>query len=159
MTLAWTLERCAAAIIQHGARLIVIDPWNEMDHVRPQDMSLTEYTGFAIKQFRKLAHKYQVHVIVAAHPAKQRKNEDGRLSIPSLYDISDSAHWYNKADCGIVIHRLDETKTIIRVAKSRYHDVIGKPGDMEASFSIDDGRYVIVESDVWRAPVRRPHAD
>lgn len=25
---------------------------------------------------------------------------------PNLYDISGSAHWHNKADVGIVVHRL-----------------------------------------------------
>ena len=105
VTLEWTLERCSAAVVQHGARIVVVDPWNELDHQRPHDMSLTEYTGFAIKQFRKFARKHEVHVIVAAHPVKQRKGEDGTMQMPSLYDISDSAHWYNKADVGIIVHR------------------------------------------------------
>lgn len=144
VTLAWTLERCAASIIQHGARLVVVDPWNEMDHIRPSDMSLTEYTGFAIKQFRKLARKYQVHLIVCAHPAKQRKGEDGKFQIPTLYDISDSAHWYNKPDVGIIVHREDQTKTIIRVAKSRYHDEIGVPGDINVIFNRGTNRYSLL---------------
>jgi len=150
VTLAWTLERCAAAILQYGARIVVIDPWNEMDHIRPGDMSLTEYTGFAIKQFRKLASKYHVHVIVCAHPVKQRKLDDGSFQIPTLYDISDSAHWYNKADIGIVVHRKSKTDTIIRVAKSRYHDEIGEPGDLLASFNRETGRYTVIEEDAWR---------
>ena len=147
VTLAWTLERAAASILQHNCRIVVIDPWNEMDHIRPPDMSLTEYTGFAIKQFRKLAHKYQVHVIVAAHPAKIRRDENGKTPIPTLYDISDSAHWFNKADVGIVVHRKEESRTILRIAKSRYHDSIGRPGDLLASFNPDAGRYVIIEDE------------
>ncbi len=146
VTLAWTLEKCAAAILRYGAKLVVIDPWNEMDHERPAGMSLTEYTGFAIKQFKKLAKKYQVHVIVAAHPTKQQKEADGKFKIPTLYDISDSAHWYNRCDVGLVVHRKDQHATIIRVAKSRYHDQIGKPGDIEVSFDIYSNRYKLIES-------------
>lgn len=142
VTLEWVLERSAASVIQHGARLVVIDPWNEMDHDRPSDMSLTEYTGFAIKQFRKLARKHNVHVVVAAHPTKQRKSEDGKLLMPSLYDISDSAHWFNKADIGIVVHRLDGDRTVLRVAKTRYHDQIGVPGEIIARFVVSEGRYM-----------------
>lgn len=146
--LNWVLERCQAAIVQHGAQIVVIDPWNEMDHIRPPDMSLTEYTGFAIKQFRKLAAKYHVHVIVAAHPTKLRPEKVGQpLPIPNLYDISDSAHWHNKADVGIVIHRCDESKTIIRVAKSRYHQEIGVPGDIEGTYLKDQARYEITSLD------------
>lgn len=143
VTLEWTLDKCAAAILRHGVKMVVIDPWNEMDHIRPADMSLTEYTGFAIKQFRKLAHKYQVHVVVAAHPTKQQKDKDGTFAVPTLYDISDSAHWYNKADVGIVVHKTGDRQSLIRVAKSRYHDQIGVPGDMDAIFSPEAMRYTI----------------
>lgn len=140
VTLAWVLEKAAAAIIRRNVRLVVIDPWNEMDHDRPNDMTLTEYTGFAIKQFRKLARKYQVHVIVAAHPAKM-KREGGSFPIPSLYDISDSSHWYNKSDVGIIVHRSGEDETMIRVQKSRYFDEIGEPGDYIATFDRSSNRY------------------
>lgn len=140
--LTWVLERAQAGILQYGAKLVVIDPWNDMDHIRPPDMSLTEYTGYAIKQFRKLAKKYEVHVIVVAHPTKLRPAKPGdALQPPTLYDISDSAHWANKADVGIVIHKMDVTTTLIRVQKVRYHDVIGKPGDIEAKWNRETGRY------------------
>lgn len=150
VTLDWTLDCVAASVIRHKAKLVVIDPWNEMDHIRPRDMSLTEYTGYAIKAFRRLARVHKVHVIVCAHPAKQRKNEDGSYTIPTLYDISDSAHWYNKADCGIIVHRKDDATTIIRVAKSRYHDEIGTPGDVEAHLNREIGRYEIIEPEMRR---------
>lgn len=145
VTLEWTLDKMATAIIRDDARLVVIDPWNEMDHVKPADMSLTEYTGFAIKQFRKLARKYRVHVIVVAHPTKQRKLDDGTFAVPTLYDISDSAHWYNKCDAGLIVHRMNESRTLIRVAKTRHHDEIGTPGDVNAMFLRHMARYEIIE--------------
>jgi twinkle protein len=101
---------------------VVIDPWNEMDHTRPPDMTLTEYVGYAIKQFRKLAKKYKVYLIVVAHPSKMLRGQGGKYPVPGLYDISDSAHWSNKADIGIVVHREDliaSKETKIRVVKSR----------------------------------------
>lgn len=143
VTLEWLLERMGAAVVQNGVKLISVDPWNEMDHVRPPDMSLTEYTGYAIKKFKGFAKAHNVHVIVAAHPAKLRKNDAGVYSVPTLYDISDSAHWYNKADAGIVVHR-DDSGTLIRVAKSRYHDQIGTPGDVRAVYYRDQCRYDII---------------
>lgn len=89
-TLDWVLERCQVAVIRFGAKVIVIDPWNEMDHLRPPDMTITEYVGFAIKQFKAFAKQYQVHLIIAAHPAKMMRDKGtGEIPIPSLYDISD----------------------------------------------------------------------
>lgn len=145
VTLEWVLERCAAAVVRHGVNCIIIDPWNEMDHIRPKDMSLTEYVGFAIKEFKAFARKYKIHLIVAAHPAKMKVSEKGAFSIPTLYEISDSAHWYNKADVGIVVWRGEVSGapgTIVRIAKSKYHDQIGTPGDVQMLFSIEDNHYV-----------------
>jgi twinkle protein len=109
VNLEWVLDRARASVVQHGANMVVIDPWNEMDHSRPRDMSLTEYTGCAIKEFKRLARSMNIHLIVAAHPAKQQRREDGTFQIPSLYDVSDSAHWYNKPEVGIVVHREPRT--------------------------------------------------
>lgn len=148
VTLKWTLERCSAAIVRHGARIVVIDPWNEMDHDRPPDMSLTEYTGFAIKQFRKLARKHLVHVIVAAHPVKLKKLDSGDFSIPTLYDISDSSHWYNKSEVGLIVHR-SQSGTVIRIAKSKDHNEIGTPGDVQVEFNRYTGRYCVMEPDMF----------
>ena len=146
-SLPWFMERSAAAMVQYGARLVVCDPWNELDHVRPPDMSLTEYTGFAIKQFRKQASKYQAHHMVVAHPTKlgrSSKAADGtsELPCPTLYDISDSAHWYNKTDAGIVVHRETLSSTLIHVQKTRY-EAIGKPGKLRATFLTGSRRYEI----------------
>jgi twinkle protein len=147
VTLDWTLEKCSAAIIRHNSKIVVIDPWNEMDHVRPPDMSLTEYTGFAIKEFRRLAKKHHVHVIVAAHPVKQKKLDNGEFAMPTLYDISDSAHWYNKCEVGMIVHRTSRDGTTIRVAKSRDHLEIGEPGDVPVMFNRETGRYEITDTD------------
>ena len=147
VTLEWTLERAATAVIRHGAKMVIIDPWNEMDHARPQGMSLTEYTGFAIKQFKKFAKKYGVHVLVVAHPAKMHREKDGEYPVPTLYDISDSAHWYNKVDAGIVVYR-GEDGDFVRIAKSKYHGEIGKPGTVDVKFSLETGRYIVVDNQV-----------
>lgn len=114
----------------------MIDPWNELDHVfDSREISLTQYVGGAIKELRRFARRFLVHVMVIAHPAKLRKDKDGKYPIPTAYDISDSAHWYNKPDQILIVHRTDENKTLIRVAKSRYHNVLGKPGDVELEFN------------------------
>ena len=144
VTLDWLLGVLKQAVLRKEAQIVAIDPWNEMDHTRPSDMTLTEYTGFAIKQFKKFARRYRVHLIVAAHPAKMRRDADGRYPTPSLYDISDSAHWANKPDVGIIVNRRDLSvnQTVIKVAKARYH-AIGIPGEVQGAFNVDQARYTI----------------
>lgn len=141
VTLEWVLEKAAAAVVRHGCNVVIIDPWNEMDHLRNPGETVTEYTGRAIKRFKKFAQKFNIHLVIIAHPAKMKRKDNGTYPAPSLYDIADSAHWYNKPDIGIVIHRENETETIVRIAKSRYHDIIGKPGDVPVSYNQHKNRY------------------
>ena len=129
LDISWFLERAAAAVKRHNASVIVLDPWNELEHESGKK-SLTEYTGSAIRRLKAFAKMMNVHMMVVAHPTKQFRDKDGKLPRPSLYSISDSAHWANKADIGLVVHRPDEQTNLTEVvcAKSRYHDIIGKPG-------------------------------
>lgn len=141
VTLDWMLDRMEAAVIQFGVQVIVIDPWNEMDHARARDETMTEYVGRAIKTFKRFARKFQVHMIVVAHPTKSLKDGDGKYKMPTLYDISDSANWYNKCDLGLIVHRENADDTIIKVQKSRYHEEIGRPGEVRMHYGRDDRRF------------------
>jgi twinkle protein len=132
VTLEWLVERLSSAVVRHGVGLLIIDPWNEIEHDRPPHLTQTEYTGLALRALKRFARKHQVHLIIVAHPAKlQRDRQSGEYPFPSLYDIADSAHWYNRPDVGIVVWRgKDAERTVVRIAKARYHDEIGVPGDV-----------------------------
>lgn len=140
--MTWLKDRMIAAVTRFNAKLIVIDPWNELDHLYDsRAISLTQYVGRSIKELKRFAQKYLVHILVIAHPAKLQKLKDGTYPIPTAYDISDSSHWYNKPEQIVVVHRLDAEKSLIRVAKSRYHQILGKPGDVELNFNMHNYQY------------------
>jgi len=144
--LDWLLEMMAAAVRRFDAQICVIDPWNELEHVRPREMTQTEYTGFAIRALKRFARTHRVHLIVVAHPAKLMRNREGKYPRPSLYDIADSAHWANKPDIGLLIWREGPQPglpTSIAIAKSRYHTEIGRPGAIEGVWNECTGRYTI----------------
>lgn len=105
----WTLEnifKIAKALVRrHGIKGIVIDPWNEIEHTRPSHLNESEYIGLSLKKVRQFARRMDVHVWLVAHPAKLYRNKEGQYPIPSLYDISGSANFYNKVDNGIVVWR------------------------------------------------------
>lgn len=140
-SLAWVLQKAQVAVVQHGCNIIVIDPWNELEHVRDRHLSLTEYVSSALKEVRRFARAFGVHVMIVAHPTKSVKGEGGAYRRPTLYDISDSAAWYNKADLGVIVHRPNPDETEIVVEKSRYHQTIGVPGKVVARFVKDEQRY------------------
>ena len=133
-TLEWILERLSTAVVRHGVKICIIDPWNELAHERPGDMSMTDYIGYALRILKRFARKHSVLVIIVAHPMKMRRAENGRFPMPCLYDIADSAHWKNRCDVGVIVHRETDEITLVRVEKVRYHDAIGRPGDVYVKY-------------------------
>jgi twinkle protein len=117
------LEIARISVMRDGARLIVLDPWNELEHKRRRDETLTEYVGRAIRAVKRFARVHKVAVWIVAHPTKPAK---GVNQMPSLYDVSDSAAWANKADYGLVYHRPDKTVNEAQLAVVKVR--MGLPG-------------------------------
>jgi twinkle protein len=141
VTLEWLLEKAEAAAVQDGCDVLVIDPWNEMDHDRDRHLSLTEYVNRSIKTCRRFARAFKIHLMIVAHPTKAVKGEGGAYRCPTMYDISDSSAWYNKADLGMIVHRPNPDETQVVVEKSRYHEILGVPGQVFMHFSRDTRRF------------------
>lgn len=131
-----TLARLA--VIRDGARIVVLDPWNEIEHKRQRDETETDYIGRAIRALKRFAKRYNVALWVVAHPTKPMKLKDGTVPVPSLYDISGSANWSNKADYGLIYHRPDKTANegTLAVVKVR----MGFPGECGAVDVMRDER-------------------
>lgn len=134
----WLLERAAAAVIRHGARVLLIDPWNEIEHSRRNNETITEYTNRAVMALKNFARRFDVLVIIVAHPTKSGAAKDPQDM--TLYDISDSAAFQNKADFGVVVSRLGdvavENVTGISVRKVRYQPETGRLGSVDMSFDL-----------------------
>lgn len=142
--LDWLLDRMATAVIRHGMKVCIIDPWNEIDHKRQRDESITEYTGRAIRKLKVFAKRYDCLVIVVAHPDKGARHRDaGDIG---LQDISDSAHWANKADIGVTIGRIGEegisSSTGVYIKKIRYQPEAGKLGEFVLQYSSEARMFV-----------------
>lgn len=140
---------------QEGPCGLVIDPWNELEHWRPTNLSETEYVSQTLSSVRNWARSSNTHVWIVAHPQKMRR-EDGKLPIPRPDMISGSQHWWNKADAAITVWRdmedLDKQEIEVHVQKIRFKN-IGRPGLIELRYDRVTGRYsepIIGWSDVLR---------
>lgn len=142
MNISNILNVMHAAISRHGVKGIVLDPWNELEYRRPIGKTETEFVSEALGQIRRFARLNDVHVWIVAHPTKMRKNEDGTYPVPTLYDCSGSANFYNKADNGISIYRRNgkNYETEVWIQKIRFKEV-GKIGSVGLHFSSDCGIY------------------
>lgn len=142
-SLDWILECAAAAVMRYGVRGIVLDPWNEIEHHRPDNKTETEYIGDALGKIRRFARNHGVWFVVVAHPTKLRRDNNNKIPVPTLYDISSSAHWNNKADVGITVHRVFDSsppQTEIWVRKVR-RKWVGRLGTAVLKYDVATGRY------------------
>eukprot|EP00210_Caulerpa_lentillifera_P007947 g7586.t1 len=117
-TMDWILDTAKTAVMRYGIRGLVIDPYNELDHGRKTGTTETEFVSIMLSKIKNFARKYDVHVWLVAHP---RQLHDWRGEPPNLYDISGSAHFVNKADAGIVVHR-NWQKASQRSSSEEYSD-------------------------------------
>jgi twinkle protein len=75
------------------------------------------------------------------------ESEGGRFAVPTLYDISGSAQFYNKCDYGFTVYRekdFEEKKLSnnieIHWQKIKYKN-LGQTGKSELVYNYDNGRF------------------
>lgn len=126
------LDLARAAVLRYGIRGLVIDPYNFIDR---GDSNETDWVSDALTKLKVMAMAYDLHIWFVAHPTKMRRKEDGTFPVPTGYDIAGSAHFFNKADMGITIHRPDPTnyKTEFHCWKVRFN-FSGKIGKTNLSY-------------------------
>jgi twinkle protein len=121
---------------------IILDPWNTLDHERG-GLSETDYVSHVLTRVIRLARSANAHIWLVVHPAKIMRNRDGTRPVPTPYDLSGSAHWYNKADNIVTVHRdqTDDSPTVeIHVQKVRFKHV-GHTGLVTLHYDRVTGRY------------------
>lgn len=131
---------------------ISIDPWNEMEHKRPQQFNETEYVSYALSRFRRYVRDYYKHIFLVAHPTKLRKiekknadfEESSKPQYPVVtpYDISGSAHFFNKCDNALSVWRdkyAHDTLMRVYIQKIRFREC-GSIGEAELRFDWHSGR-------------------
>jgi len=112
---------------------LIIDPWNSLSPspaAKARNQSETREIGEALLRLRRFARRYNMFLYILAHPHKMLKPHGAtKYDVPTLYNISDSAHWYNMADNGLCIYRedmeKDEIAVYIQKIKYKAHGKIG----------------------------------
>lgn len=157
-TIDAVLDNAERAVVEFGATGVLIDPFNTLEHSRPRGIDQSEYIGLCLMRFRKFARSKRVHLWLIAHPAKPEKrrrlNENGKpmireghevwdYPVPTLYDISGSANFYNMADNGISVwrDRYGESNCVqVHVLKVKFREN-GTPGVAELIYERQSRRF------------------
>lgn len=141
LSIEYIIELAKIAVMRDGIRLLVLDPWNEIEHKRDPGETETEYASRAIRMLKRFAKNYDCAVWLVAHPRKP--SSDGNPKPPSLYDLAGSAHFANKADYGVVVHRDDLAGSTISVTVCKVRmGLPGKVGRVSLDFDAKTSSYL-----------------
>lgn len=85
-TLDSIIERLKVAVLRHGIRGAVIDPYNYIS--KSKDASETDWISDMLSRVKAFAMAHDIHIWFVAHPTKMQRNADGDVPPPLGYDIS-----------------------------------------------------------------------
>lgn len=134
------MKEAEKQIIEKQIDILVIDPFNKLEANKDYNINMTDYISKFLDKLLRLTKKYNIITLLVAHPKKMPT-----LEVPTAYDISDSAHFFNKSDYCISVHG-DKNKytTEIKVDKVKYKhlggcgSIILNYDDTSGNFFIDD---------------------
>jgi twinkle protein len=138
-------------VLKYGIKGLVLNPWNWIDNVSGEEG--TDYVSWAYSKIVRFARKRGVHVFVIAHTTKISKDKvTKKYEVPNLYNISGSAHFYNKTHNGITIYR-DDTMVDVYVQKVK-QSWLGQKGFSTYSYDTYTRQYSFQTSSVWDDSLR-----
>ena len=134
-TLDVVLNVFRKAIDTHAVQGCIIDPWNTIEHKRPKDQNETDYICESLTKCLSFTRRKNIHLWIVAHPSKMRRGKDDKFPPPTPYDISGSAHWANRPDNNITVHRTGKSTAKVIVNKVRFR-MYGRTGEQDFIFDL-----------------------
>jgi twinkle protein len=136
------LRKGAELVKRKGIKCLVIDPFNK---VRMADSSgdVNVYTLEYLSKIEVFAKKYDVLVIVVAHPTKMYKDKDGKTEEPNMYNIKGGGEWYDASYHGLLVHRDYEAKTVkVKVLKVKFQNLGENGAESHFTWEPKSGSYI-----------------
>jgi twinkle protein len=140
------LSRASMLVKTKGVKILVIDPYNKLEHQRKSNQSETEYISVFLDKLTNFAKRNNIMIFLAAHPTKMQKDVTGKHEVPTLYNINGSANFYNKTDFGVTIYRdFGSSDSTIYVQKVKFKH-LGKVGFCTFMWDKVCGRYIPIKN-------------
>jgi hypothetical protein len=127
--LTWFIGLVRHCAKTHNTKFVILDPWNEIDHVRDVREPETEYVRTVMREFRKLVDELQIVLIISTHVPAKNINPDGTFQQFRIAHAFGSVQFANKADRGICLVRsksLGGDHTCIAMDKVKIERLMGR---------------------------------
>jgi twinkle protein len=145
-TLEHVLKKGAELVKRKGIKCLVIDPYNKVRSQKPSS-DVNQYTLEYLEQIDIFAKKYDVLVIVVAHPTKMYKDGNGKIEEPTMYNIKGGGEWYDASYHGLLVHRDYDAQTVkVKVLKVKFQNLGENGAEAHFKWQSDSGGYKAIEN-------------
>ena len=150
-TLEEVLSKGAELVKRKGIKCLVIDPYNKVRDVNSKTEDVNRYTMEYLTKIEVFAKKYDVLVIIVAHPTKMYKDKDGKIEEPTMYNIKGGGEWYDASYHGLLIHRDYDAKTVkAKVLKVKFQNLGENGAEAHFTWEPKSGSYIPLATDVMQ---------
>jgi twinkle protein len=144
-TIEHVLKKGAELVKRKGIKCLVIDPYNKVRSIKPS-ADVNQYTLDYLEQIDVFAKKYDVLVIVVAHPTKMYKDGNGKIEEPTMYNIKGGGEWYDASYHGLLVHRDYDAQTVkVKVLKVKFQNLGENGAEAHFKWQSDSGGYKPIE--------------
>ena len=145
-TIEHVLKKGAELVKRKGIKCLVIDPYNKVRSVKPST-DVNQYTLDYLEQIDVFAKKYDVLVIVVAHPTKMYKDGNGKIEEPTMYNIKGGGEWYDASYHGLLVHRDYDAQTVkVKVLKVKFQNLGENGAEAHFKWQSDSGGYKPIDN-------------
>ena len=145
-TIEHVLKKGAELVKRKGIKCLVIDPYNKVRSIKPS-ADVNQYTLDYLEQIDVFAKKYDVLVIVVAHPTKMYKDGNGKIEEPTMYNIKGGGEWYDASYHGLLVHRDYDAQTVkVKVLKVKFQNLGENGAEAHFKWQSDSGGYKPIEN-------------
>ena len=137
------LAKGAELVKRKGIKCLVIDPFNKVRAHTADRNDVSRYTMDYLMQIETFVKKYDVLIILVAHPTKMYKNDKGVIETPTMYNIKGGSEFYDASYHGLVVHRDYIKKTVmVKVLKVKFQHLGDNGAECHFTWNEDSGRYI-----------------
>ena len=150
-TLDEVLTKGGELVKRKGIKCLVIDPYNKVRDTNCKTEDVNRYTMEYLTKIEVFAKKYDVLVIVVAHPTKMYKGADGKIEEPTMYNIKGGGEWYDASYHGLLVHRDYDAKTVkAKVLKVKFQNLGENGAEAHFTWEPKSGSYIPLATDVMQ---------
>ena len=137
------LRKGAELVKRKGIKCLVIDPFNKIRDTDANSMDVNTYTLEYLTKIEQFAKRYDVLVIIVAHPTKMYKDSSGKIEEPTMYNIKGGGEWYDASYHGLLVHRDYENKTTkVKVLKVKFQNLGENGAECFFTWEPKSGSYI-----------------